>query len=29
LLGLWLASRKIAELETTKVARAREAGEPI
>jgi MFS family permease len=29
LLGLWLASRKIAELEATKVARAREAGEPI
>ena len=28
-LGLWLASRRIAELEATKVERAREAGEPI
>lgn len=29
LLALWLASRKIAELEATKVDRARQAGEPI
>ena len=29
LLGLWLGSRKIAELEATKVERARAAGEPI
>lgn len=29
LLGLWLASRKIQQLEETKVARAREAGEDI
>jgi MFS family permease len=29
LLGLWLGSRRIAELEATKVERARAAGEPI
>jgi hypothetical protein len=29
LLGLWLGSRRIAELEETKVERARAAGEPI
>ena len=29
ILGLWLASRKIADLEATKVDRARAAGEPI
>lgn len=28
-LGLWLASRRIAELEATKIERARAAGEPI
>ena len=29
ILGLWLGSRKIAELEATKIDRARAAGEPI
>ena len=29
LVALWLAGRKMAELEATKVERAREAGEPI
>ncbi|HYD38003.1 MAG TPA: MFS transporter, partial [Allosphingosinicella sp.] len=29
LIGLWLGSRRIAELEATKVERARAAGEPI